>query len=84
MTDTDTKIMNQILDEISADWGIRDDIISDLLHDMCPGRLVSLEALTSGKVKPKAEDLVDLLNVREKLRRVYALKSGNSLSRQAV
>lgn len=79
MTDTDTKIMNQILDEIAEDWGIGDDIIADLLHNMCPGRMVSLQALVSGKVKPTDADIVDLLNVREKLRRVYALKSGRSL-----
>lgn len=84
MTDTDTKIMDEIINDISKDWGIGDDIIADLLHNMCPGRMVSLQALVSGKVKPTDSDIVDLLNVRERLRRVYALKSGKSLSRQAV
>jgi len=79
MSDINTKIINQILDEISADWGIRDDVISDLLHDMCPGRIVSLQALVSGKVKPTDADIVDLLNVREKLRRIYVLKAGTAL-----
>lgn len=84
MSDTNTKIMNQILDDISRDWGIRDGTISQMLNDLCPGRLVSLGDLTSGRIKPTAEDIVDLLNVRERLRRTYALKTGSSLSRQGV
>lgn len=80
MSSTDTKIMNQILDDISRDWGIRDDTIAILLHRMCPGRLVFLEDLTSGRIKPEAEDIVDLLNVRESLRRTYAIKTGTVLA----
>lgn len=75
----DIEIINEILNTISTDWGIRDDVISRMLNDLCPGRLVFLEDLVSGKVKPEAEDIVDLLNVREKLRRTYALKAGRSL-----
>ena len=77
----DTEMVTQILNDISADWGIRDDIISDLLDNICPGRLVSLDALVSGKVKPTAADIVDLLNVREKLRRTYAIQTGSNLGR---
>jgi len=81
---SDIETVNQILNDISADWGIGDDIISAMLYHLYPGRLVSIKALVSGKVKPRAEDIVDLLNLRERLRRTYALKTGSSLVVGAV